>query len=54
MKLYFYPLLRRKRGEEKERRMESVACEPKGKEDRRVWSRHPSPCDPSAENQDEK
>lgn len=58
MKLYFYQLLRRKRGEkqrgrEGEKRREknggeSVKSEPKGKEDRRVWRRHPSPCDPSA------
>lgn len=31
---------------------ESVKREPKGKEDRRVWRRHPSPCDPSASNED--
>lgn len=48
-----------KRGrEEKERREEwrgeSVKSEPKGKEDRRVRRRHPSPCDPSAENEDGK
>lgn len=33
---------------------ESVKSEPEGKEDRRMWRRHPSPCDPSAENEDEK
>lgn len=48
---------KRGRGEEKKREKnggESVKSEPKGKEDRRVWRRHPSPCDPSAENEDGK
>lgn len=31
-----------------------VKSKPKGKEDRRVWRRHPSPLDPSAENEDGK
>lgn len=33
---------------------ESVKSEPKGKENRRVWRRHPSPCDPSAEKEEGK
>lgn len=52
---------RRERGDkERERRKNRVGggkcvkSKPKGKEDRRVWRRHPSPLDPSAENEDGK
>lgn len=50
---------RRERGDkETERRKNRVGkcvkSKPKGKEDRRVWRRHPSPLDPSAENEDGK
>ena len=42
-------------GEKREEwRGERVKSKPKGKEDRRMRRRHPSPCDPSAEIEDGK